>query len=106
MQAACLCPDEFDSGNRVTHWGGPHITPYAQAVINCYDVAVPFYLTVPFHLTGSTTERRYVTSPPWQYDTLLLGAHINGFDEDNGDSGQQVYMSVSDNRTKMPWVTP
>jgi len=98
--------DEADWGRWVTHYGGPRLSPYAQAIANEYDHAVPFWRTVPFHLTGSSTERRYVVSNPNQYDTLIIGAHINGFDENNGDSGQQVYLNVWDNRTKLPWVTP
>ena len=105
-QAACFCPDEFDSGLWVNHWGGPRITPYAQAIADCYDVVIPFFMTVPLRLQGSTSERRIITTSPYQYDTLLMGAHINGFDAENGDSGQQVYLNVSDDRTRLPWVTP
>jgi len=103
--ASCLC-FEPDSGRWVSAYGGPKISPYAQAIVDHYDVVIPSWLTVPFHLTGSNTERRYIVQPPNQYDRLLIGAAINGFSTTNGDSGQQVYLNVSDDRTKSPWVTP
>ncbi len=107
MQAG-ICPEEFDSGLFIGHWGGPKISPYAQAIVDLYDIVVPYYLTVPFHLTGAHLERRYVVAPPYQYDSLLLGAAINGFGTVGSipDSEQRTFMSVSDNRSKMPWVTP
>jgi len=103
--ASCLC-FEPDSGRWVSAYGGPKISPYAQAIADRYDVVIPDWLTVPFHLTGSTAERRYVVEPPNQYDRLLIAAHINGFGTSNGDSGQQVYLNVSDDKSKAPWVTP
>src|SRR5215475_1093975 len=103
--ASCLC-FEPDSGRWVSAYGGPKISPYAQAIVDHYDVVIPDWLTVPFHLVGSTAERRYIVEPLNQYDRLLIAAHINGFGTSNGDSGQQVYLNVSDDKSKAPWVTP
>jgi len=103
--ASCLC-FEPDSGRWVSAYGGPKISPYAEAIAGHYDVVIPDWLTVPFNLKGSTAERRSVVEPPNQYDRLLLGAAINGFSTSNGDTGQQVYLNVADDKSKAPWVTP
>lgn len=102
---SCLC-QEPDAGRWVSSYGGPRVSPYAQAIIDAYDLTIPFFSTVPFHLTGATVEQRNALTSPNQYDVLIIGAAINGFNADNGDSGQEVYLNVQDDKSKAPWVTP
>lgn len=103
-QPSCICPDMLDSGNWITGYGGPVVSPYAQAIINEYDIAIPGYLTVQANLTATANERFNATSSPYQYDLLLIGAHLKGFA--GSDNGQFAFMNVWDRRSLLPWVTP
>lgn len=104
MAAAAICPNEFDWGQWSVSYGVPKLTPYAQAIIAQYDQSVPLFLSVPFSLQGSTSERRMIVAAPQQYDCLLIGAALN--DVTGGDQGQQIYLNVWDRRTQLHWVTP
>ena len=90
-------------GNKIKHW--PTWTPYAQAIAAEYGIVVPFYMTVPTSLQGSTREQRSITTPPYLHDVLLLGAHINMGTNSNGDNGQLMFLQVMDRRTGIPWVS-
>ena len=94
---------KYPWGDKIKHW--PSWTPYAQAIAEQYAIVVPFYLTVPTTLEGSARERRTVTAPPYLYDVLLMGAHINMGSNANGDNGQLMFLQVADRRSGIPWVS-
>lgn len=90
-------------GNTVTHW--PRWTPYAQAIAEEYQFVVPFYMTVPTSLTNTAREQRSVTTPPYLYDVLLMGANLNMGSNANGDNGQLMFLQVTDRQSGIPWVS-
>lgn len=90
-------------GNTIKHWAT--WTPYAQAIAEEYAVVVPWFMTVPTSLTGSTREQRSVTAPGYLHDVLILGAHLNMGTNANGDNGQLMFLQVTDRRSGIPWVS-
>lgn len=95
----------LNSGNIINYWGA-QLTPYARAIISAYRVAVPVFITVPTNLTGTVREEVQVISDPFEYDSLIIGAHINMGSDSNGDNGQLIFLNVSDLQTGMLWSTP
>lgn len=96
----------INSGDWVKTWGGPEWTPYARAIASQYAIQIPWFLTVYSTLTGAALERRTVVTDPWQYDTLIFGAHINIGTDGLGDNGQQVYLNMTDLEANIPWSVP
>lgn len=96
---------ELNSGNFIGGWG-PKITPYGMAIAKRYANQIPFYLTIPTRLTGVVRQERNVVSDPYQYDSLIVGAHIAMGSNANGDNGQQIFLQVEDLRTGYLWSAP
>lgn len=92
-------------GNAIQHWPFAW-TPYAEAIAAEYATVVPLFITVPTTLTGVTRERKSVVIPPYLYDSLIFGAHINMGSDSNGDNGQQIFLQVSDLRSGITWAAP
>lgn len=86
--------------------GGLRWTPYALAIADCYDIVIPFFLTVNTGLT-STGQDVIKMTDPYQFDTLLMGAHLNiGSSATDSDNGQQTFLNVTDSATGLTWVVP
>jgi hypothetical protein len=96
---------ELNSGNFVGSWG-PEITPYGIAIARRYLNQVPLYMTIPTKLTGVARQESNVISDPYQYDSLIVGAHISMGTEFNGDNGQQIFLQVEDLRSGYLWSAP
>lgn len=97
--------DGLNTGNIINYWG-PHLTPYARAIISAYRIAVPVWVTVPTNLTGTVREEIQVLTDPFEYDTLFIAAHIQMGTLSNGDNGQLIFLNVGDLQTGMLWSTP
>lgn len=97
--------DGLNTGNEINYWG-PHLTPYARAIMAAYRVCAPSFITVPTNLTGTTREEVQVLIDPFENDVLLIGAGISMGTSFNGDFGQQIFLNVSDLQTGSFWSTP
>lgn len=64
-------------GETIGYFGGPRLSPYAQAIADSYHVQVPLFINVPTGLTGATDETSVVVVPPYQHDVLIFGAHVD-----------------------------
>jgi hypothetical protein len=95
-----------DFGAQIAGLGARVITPYAEAIMACYASVVPSFQTVQLNLTGATVEQRLILSDRSQFDQLFFSCHIQGFNNDNGDNGQIVFMNVDDLRSGRSWVAP
>lgn len=86
---------------------GPHWTPYAQAIADCYPIQVPWYYTLPSNLTEGVTfqRRRTETTSPQQHDVLIFGAYaiVRGA---GGDEGNFILLQVTHEETGIPWAVP
>ena len=97
---------ELNQGNWINSYWGPLLTPYARAICAKYRRVWPFYITVPTQLTNTVREERQVYTDPFLNDCLIIAGHTEIGNADNGDSGQQVFMQVSDLRSGLMWSTP
>ncbi len=97
---------ELNSGNFIQHFGGPALTPYARGILSHYPIQIPLFSTVPSTLTGVANERRTVVTDPFQYDALYFGAHSLFDDGAAADSGENVYLQVTDLRTGLYFASP
>lgn len=85
------------------NYPGMHLTPYAQRIAEKYERVFPWYSTVDTTLTNVAREYKIVTSTPLNYDVLILGAHTQ---IDDGDNGQNVLLQVSDLQDNYLWTVP
>lgn len=82
---------------------GLHLSPYAVAIASKYKRVLPWYATIGTTLTNVTREHKIVTMDPLAYDVLIIGAHTQITD---GDNGQNVLLQVSDLETQYLWTVP
>ena len=80
-----------------------HLTPYAQGIVSQYATALPWFCTVPTNLTNVTREHQVVTITPVEDDVLIIGAHCQ---IDDGDNGQNVLLQVNDLKNGIFWSAP
>ena len=87
--------------------GAMRWTPYALAIAESYEIQIPFFMTVPTGLTGSTGQDVISVSSAYEYDLLIFGAMLNiGSSAVASDNGQQTFLNVTDVNSGVSWVVP
>jgi hypothetical protein len=97
---------ELNQGNFINSYWGSVLTPYARAICAGYQRVYPSYIVIPTQLTNVVREEKVFVTEPYQNDVLIIAAHTAIGNADNGDFGQQAFLSVEDLRSGITWSPP
>lgn len=78
------------------------MTPYAQAILDCYEDHHPLIISVPTKFAGTNYEITNVVTHPQQYDTLILGTSSQVSTESDSGTGP-VLLKITHSATGLSW---
>lgn len=95
----------LDSGDWVgSAWGAsPELSPYGQAIADYYPIQIPWFLSTPITIGGTSPGPLVVTTRPQLYDVLIVGFSALV----PTDSNREVIgVNITHKETGIPWAAP